>query len=110
MAASRPISRATASPIFPPGGLYCSRTRSRVLPAGFLEVHRPGAAPHPSLRANASQSPCLGTSLMISAFHSTSRTGRPLCPPARERVGDALDRFEMAHEPRQVLEVAPEAV
>ena len=51
-----------------------------------------------------------GTSLMISAFHSTVVPGRTLRTPPRQRVGDPLDRFEVRHEARQILEVAPEPV
>src|SRR4051812_27352816 len=38
------------------------------------------------------------------------RAAWPLRPPMRDGVGDAIDRLEVAHELRQVLEVAPEAI
>ena len=47
---------------------------------------------------------------MISAFHSTIDPAGAFGAPAGQRIGDALDRLEMAHEPGKVLEVAPEAI
>src|SRR5687767_3683626 len=73
VSASRPKSRATAAPTLPPGGLYCRWTVTR--------VPRPAAAAskftEPALMTSApsrERQPItwLGTSLWISASHSTT--------------------------------------
>jgi len=90
VATSRPRSFAIAAPTLPPGGLYWNLTRTRVPRPGpatskltepALTTSEPSIDRHPIT--------WFGTSLMISAFHSTSA---PPGPFARQRESVSVTR------------------
>ena len=108
-----------ASPAEPSGGSADLASRRAMLQvhlhprtaarAGIVEVHRAGADDVRSLMtADRADRHFVGLDLLRVPLDDLAAGSAG--PPARQGVGDALDRFEVVHELRQVLEVPPEAV
>ena len=108
---SSPNSQATLRPRAPPGGEYCSCTRTSVprAPGRRGEAHR-AAVLHVRSFERSPGDPLVLVIADRLGLPLDAHAGRPGCAPARPAIAGDLHGFEVAHEAREVLEVLPELV
>ena len=106
---SSPKSFATAAPSFPPGGLYCRCTVTRV-PCGSSSKFTEPAVEIVDPSSDCQPITLFSTSLMMRASHSTRIPAGPFATQCEIAFLAHRDGLEVLHELRQVLEVAPEPV